>query len=233
VANIGGSSDLNLWNPDVNTGFNEIFSLSQHWYVNYIGSSPQTVEGGWQNYPQKYGSHNSILFIFWTADGYKTGCYNLECKAFIQTNNNWFLGHGFPNYSVDGGAQYYLTLEYFLYSGNWWLNLNGQWVGYYPGTLFAGGPLARSASVIDYGGETIGTTAWPPMGSGKFASAWWTHAAFQRNIYFFPDTVHAVNATLSPDVTSPGCYTDITRNNTGASGWNTFFFFGGGGGTAC
>jgi hypothetical protein len=50
------------------------------------GSTLQTAEVGWQVYPQKYGNSYPTLFIYWTADGYnRTGCYNLDCSAFIQT----------------------------------------------------------------------------------------------------------------------------------------------------
>src|SRR5882672_4878816 len=49
VANFGGNSWLNLWNP---TGD---FSLSQQWYTSGSGSSTQTIEGGWQVLPDKNG----------------------------------------------------------------------------------------------------------------------------------------------------------------------------------
>ncbi len=69
VSNLGGSVDLGLWNPRINTSLGEIFSLNQFWYVNTSGPV-QTLEGGVQNYPQKYGTTNSALFIYWTSDGY-------------------------------------------------------------------------------------------------------------------------------------------------------------------
>jgi hypothetical protein len=248
VPNIGGSSDINLWNPNV---AQPIFSLSQQWYVNFYGPTKQlrqTVEGGWHVYPKHYGgSLNTRLFIYCTANDYQPGpghgCYNHDCISFVQKNFNWLLGGALPQTSIDGDTQYYFTLEYFLYQGNWWLSLNGQWIGYYPGTLYRGGPLATSAAKIAYGGETAvplpvtSTTVFPPMGS-EFAKAWWTHAAFQRNIYFFSDPTHAVIADLTKSEPSPNCYTDLKRYNSGVSGWNTFTFFGGpgstgSGGTTC
>ena len=82
INNLGGSSNLNLWEPAVNTALGEIFSLSQEWYVGGSGSATQTAEVGWQNYPALYGSENSALFIYWTADDYNTtGCYNLTCPG--------------------------------------------------------------------------------------------------------------------------------------------------------
>ena len=125
VNNHGGNSGLNLWRPHVNTGLGEVFSLSQQWYASLAGPT-QTAEVGWQNYPAKYHTQNSVLFIYWTADGYKhTGCYNLNCPAFVQINRNWHFGYGFNHYSTQGGTQYEFTAEYYLYQGNWWLALGG------------------------------------------------------------------------------------------------------------
>src|ERR1700688_802203 len=109
VDNLGGSSLLNLWMPPIDTGATQVFSLSQHWYTG--GNPVQTVEGGWQAFPQKYNTVNSVLFIYWTADGYnRTGCYNLDCAAFVQVNSNWALGASFSHYSTPGGTQYEFDL---------------------------------------------------------------------------------------------------------------------------
>jgi hypothetical protein len=231
VNNIGGNSSLNLWSPYVNNIWfiGEVFSLSQQWYV----GGNQTAEGGWQNYPSKYGSENAALFIYWTADGYQnTGCYNLDCAAFVQVNHNWFFGSGFANYSINGGAQYELPMQWYLYAGNWWLQLGGQWVGYYPGSIYGGGQMSRNAQLIEYGGETVGSWIWPPMGSGQFANAWWTHAAYQRNIWY-RDTASGTHwAGLTAAQPSPSCYTD-DGPAWGGSGWGIYFFLGGPGGTGC
>ncbi len=238
VANVGGSSVLNLWNPTVDTAADgpQAMSLSQQWYVAYLNSgAPQTAEAGWNVNPILYGgSTGTHLFIYWTADGYNTtGCYNLSCVAFVQVTSGNYFGGVFSQISTDGGVQYEFSLEYFLYQGNWWLNIAGTWVGYYPGVLYHGGPLATAASVIQYGGETFGPTIWPPMGSGKFASAWWTHAAYQRNIFYLASPTRSFWAILTSYAPSPSCYTDIIGNNTGVAPWNTYLFFGGPGSTAC
>jgi hypothetical protein len=40
-----------------------------------------------------YGNTKPCLFVYWTADDYhSTGCYNLSCTAFVQTNKNWAFG---------------------------------------------------------------------------------------------------------------------------------------------
>ena len=101
VDNYGGYDYVNVWRPNVDTTKGETFSLSQHWYVGGSGGSTQTAETGWQNFPGKYGTENSVLFIYYTADGYQTtGCYNLECGAFVQTDSNWDIGGPFDQYST-------------------------------------------------------------------------------------------------------------------------------------
>ena len=237
VPNLGGTVDIGLWSPSVNTTLNETFSLSQFWYTNSSGPV-QTLEAGIQNYPQKYNTTSSALFIYWTSDGYnKVGCYNLDCPGFVQTNGNVYLGRGFRVYSSDGGPQYVVNLRAFHYQGNWWLYIGGgaasNALGYYPDSVYHGTPMTVAADEIDYGGEVVGTTVWPPMGSGRFASAGFGHAAFDRNIAYFPNTTHYAIATLTPDQPSPQCYTDSTTDNSGIANWSTYFFFGGPGGSGC
>jgi len=241
VDNRGGSSLINLWMPPINTGATQVFSLSQHWYAG--GNPLQTVEGGWQAFPQKYNTVNSVLFIYWTADGYRrTGCYNLDCAAFVQTNSSWALGATFSHYSTPGGTQYEFELQWQLSGGNWWLFLGGsgspEAIGYYPATLYGHGQLASFATEIDYGGEVVGTTSWPEMGSGVPASRGFRHAAYQRQIFY--DDLSAVThwSTLTPYDTprSRGrgsCYSILFTPASAGGAWDSYFFFGGAGGGGC
>jgi hypothetical protein len=234
VNNLGGGSFLNVWDPSISA--NQIFSLSQHWYVGGSGAGLQTAECGWQVYPQMYGNTKPCLFIYWTADDYQTtGCYNLSCNAFVQTNKNWALGGALAPWSVAGGTQYELDFAYYLYQGNWWLYLGGEAaanaVGYYPTSIYRGGAMVSHAAEIDYGGETVGTTSWPPMGSGAFANTGWQHAAYQRQIHYFPTSGGRLDAALTATTTSPNCYTAIvTKYNPP---WSETLWFGGPGGTTC
>lgn len=232
VANYGGSSYLNLWRPPIYTAQTQVFSLAQHWYVTTAGGVTQTVEGGWQNFPQKYGTQNSVLFIYWTPDSYKTGCYNLDCAAFVQVNSSIPLGRSFSSYSTLGGAQTGFTLSWLLHNGNWWLNINSIWVGYYPGSIYRGGALSRYATRIDFGGETVGTSSFPGMGSGQWASSGFGRAAFQNNIKYFANATTAYNASLTKDEPSPRCYTLGLRSNSNTT-WGSYFYYGGPGGTVC
>jgi hypothetical protein len=194
----------------------------------------QTVEGGWQHYPGKYGATSkSVLFIYWTADSYtRTGCYNLDCAGFVQTNNNIRLGGGFSRYSTVGGAQYELWLQWFRSGGNWWMYLGGTAVGYYPASLWANTGLARGATTIDYGGETTGDGNYPAMGSGRFAAAGAKQAAYQQLVEYFDTGNKRRIASLSPDQRTPRCYTINLRNNSPTAS-KTYFYYGGPGGRVC
>jgi len=236
VNNLGGDSALNLWSPYVNNIWfiGEVFSLSQQWYVGWGTGSTQTAEVGWQNYPDKYGSENSALFIYYTADNYnKTGCYNLDCAAFVQVNHSWYLGSGFSNYSTSGGAQYSFEAQYYLYQGNWWLALGGTWIGYYPGSLYGNGQMRYNAQLIEYGGESVGSWIWPPEGSGAWASAGWSYAAYQRNVWYRDTAGSTWWANLSVAQPSPACYSIAGPYYSTSPGWGRYFYMGGPGGTGC
>jgi len=238
VNNLGGNSALNLWKPFVNTTLGQVFSLSQQWYSGGQGNNLQTVEGGWQNYPAKYGDENSRLFIFWTADNYQNlKCYNLDCPAFVQISRNWRLGGKFSNYSTSGGAQYYFTMTWYLFQGNWWLALGNdtgrEWVGYYPGRIFRGGQMSQNAQSITYGGETAGNGNWAPMGSGAWSAQGYKFAAYQRQVYYVDVTNRSEWADLIARQPSPNCYTVNGPRLAGNAIWGVYFFFGGPGGNNC
>ncbi len=239
VNNYGGDSRLNVWKPNADPGW---FSLSQHWYVGGSGSSKQTVEGGWQVAERKYDNRNPNLFIYSTSANYSSGsgCYNLDCPAFVQINNSWVIGGQLGPVSSLNNTQYIFRMQWQYSNGNWWLFLKGRGaaapgvedyfaIGYYPEEHFDGGQLTRYATKIDYGGEVSslkGENKTGQMGSGKFASEGWSRAAYQRTIYYI-DTSHVSHwANLSKVNSTPDCYTADVHNKT-ASRWATYLYFGG------
>jgi hypothetical protein len=232
VNNGGGHSFLNIWAPAI--GANQVFSLSQHWYVGGSGANLQTVECGWQVYPGLYGDSQPHLFTYWTPDNHHTGCYNLTCPAFVQIGSAFAPGVAIGPTSVPGGPQYVIELAYWLTGVRWRLYVNGTQgsnaIGYYPVSLFQGGALASQAAEIDYGGETTGTTSFPPMGSGAFANQGWQHAAYQRTIGYWPPQCGAmVNASLTAVQAWPSCYTAEVQMY--AAPWFETLWFGGPGGS--
>jgi hypothetical protein len=231
VTSFGGNSWLNLWTP---TGG---FTLSQQWYSGGSDAGHQTVEGGWVVYKSKFNSDKPVLFIFFTADNYGTKkCYNVLCEAFVQTNNNWYLGGPWTSYSTTGGAQWGFEMQWKLFRGNWWLFLKGagsyEAVGYYPTKIFEGGQMSRNATQITYGGETVGPSPWPQMGSGETADKGWQRAAYQRTIFYIPrDEDDGTGVWANLTVIPPDkCYSiDLVPASNGGS-WGEYFFFGGPGG---
>jgi hypothetical protein len=231
INNLGGHSFINAWDPSI--GANQVFSLSQHWYVGGSTAGTQTCEVGLQVYPGKYGNTNPVFFIYWTADGYQnTGCYNLDCSNFVQTNKSWAIGGAVGPVSTYGGAQWELEIAVYLYERNWWIYVHGgaasDTIGYYPASQYGSGDMATHGTLIDYGGEVVGTTSFPGMGSSHFANQGWTKACYQREVQVYPQTGGAQNASLSPVQQWPNCYT--AQVNLYNPSWSETLWYGGPGG---
>lgn len=243
VENWGGSSWLNIWNPRGD------FSISQQWYVGGSGCDTQTVEGGLQVYPDKYGSTETVLFIYWTRHNYGAsscetegivGCYNLDCPGFVQVSKSWVVGMHLKPYSITDGLQYGIEMQWHLTGGIWWLLVKGskefEAVGYYPASIFQGGQLSKSATRIDFGGEVarkVGSV-WPEMGNGQFAEQGWQKAAFQKSAYWTDQQ----SVTHWTDLTTHStgletCYTINLLNDPFGGTWGTHFYYGGPGGNVC
>jgi hypothetical protein len=236
VDNIGAHNSMAVYSPAIDA--DQVFSLAQHWYSGGDGDAHQTLEVGWQVYPAKYGHAQPVLFIFWTADNYKTtGAYNLDKPGFVQTNNAWTIGGALSPVSTKGGQQMEIEVTTYLFEGNWWIYVGGgsasDALGYYPTSLYNGGQMASKALNVLFGGETVckGSGTWPDMGSGEFASAGWQQAAYQRNIYYYPPGGGAQWTNLDVQQPSPACYT-LTKG-AAAAPWGIYFFFGGSGGGNC
>jgi len=240
--NYGLNSWIDLWSPNTDLSF------SQQWVLgNVSGSLLQTVEGGWVVYKKRWGS-KARLFTIYTADDYgKLSCYNHDCGTFTQTNSHWYLGGPWDRYSIYGGQQWGFEMQWQLYQGNWWLLLRGpgafEPVGYYPGKVFNGGPLTRSATDVVFGGEVANISSKPayhhgPMGSGHFAEEGWTRAAYQNRIFRVIRSSSGENigvwAALKPILqTWLNCYTMAVTPWQQGGTWGTYMYFGGPGGDNC
>jgi Neprosin/Neprosin activation peptide len=239
VENWGAESVLNLWKPY--TESSKEFTLSQIWVARGSGDSLETVEAGWQKYKNKYGDWRSRLFIYFTPDNYGDGgCYNLDCGAFVQTNNSVYIGGGFTNYSSHDGAQYAIKLLWYKDSeeGHWWLRYGDTWVGYYPRNKFDSNGLRNRASRVTFGGEitdyrTEGHHTRTDMGSGYMPNSGWQRAAYQRTVRYVDTSNFYRRATgLHTIVSDNDCY-DIELDESSGS-WEVFFYFGGWGyGSQC
>lgn len=235
VNNWGDNDDINLWRPYVYTDIGEIFSLAQSWTIG-TGSTTQTAEVGWQNYPARVGTENSVPFIYYTADDYQTtGCYDLTCSAFVQVNSDLIFGIPWAAqyYSVSDGTQYELDFTWEFYGGNWWLRYGSTWIGYYPGSVYRGGQLTQYSNLLEFGSESVGSTVWPGEGSSMWPGGGFEYAGYQRELYYItPNTSYTTYwDSLTPDRPSPSCYSITTPAY--ASNWGIYFYFGGPGGASC
>ncbi|XP_076894648.1 protein neprosin-like isoform X1 [Bidens hawaiensis] len=232
----GTKATLNTWNPK--TGLdNDQYSMSKIWIVGYMPDENNaledinTIEAGWQVYPAMYrGDTNTRLFVFWTGDGYQeTGCCDLDCAVFIQVNHKILLTDPISLTSETDGYQRGCTILIWndKGSGNWYMDLNGEILGYWPSNLVP--HLRDGATLIEWGGVvntgSIGHYI-TQMGSGEFPQQGYRKASYIRNI----QTVDASNTLTIPTnletASKKGCY-EISPGYESDSYWGTNIFFGG------
>ncbi|CAL4949324.1 unnamed protein product [Urochloa decumbens] len=225
----GAKASINVWAPKVSTASE--FSLSQIWVIaGSFGNDLNTIEAGWQVSPQLYGDNSPRFFTYWTTDAYQTtGCYNLLCSGFIQTNSRIAMGAAISPTSAYNAGQFDISLLVWKdpNHGNWWLEFgNGELVGYWPSLLFS--HLASHASMVQFGGEVVNTRASgshtaTQMGSGHFAgegfgkASYWTTATSRSP----PDSTSpptTQTATTSRAALTPsGGTTSTTAGRAGTS----------------
>ncbi|URD97877.1 carboxyl-terminal [Musa troglodytarum] len=220
----GAEATYNVWAPAVaNDGE---FSLSQFWLTSgTYPTSLNTIEAGWQ---VLYGNSYPRFFVYWTADAYQsTGCYDLTCPGFVQTNADVVVGGSIsPTSTYDGEQSEMKLLDH--KDGNWWLEWDSTVVGYWPSSLFSN--LADSATSVQFGGEivnkiTSGVHTATQMGSGYFPEEGYGRAAYTRNLQVVDATNTLVQVqSLGLTAGRPNCY-NITKGVN--SDWGTHFFFGG------
>ncbi|KAL8140817.1 hypothetical protein V2J09_006838 [Rumex salicifolius] len=168
-------------------------------------------------------------FFFLHTDAYQTtGCYNLLCSGFVQTNYRVAIGAAISPRSSFGGRQFDISIMDPKH-GHWWLQFgNGLLVGYWPAFLFS--HLRSQANMIQFGGEIVnsgssGFHTSTQMGSGHFAEEGFGKAAYFRNLQVVDwdnNLIPPSNLRLLAD--HPNCY-DIKQGKNSA--WGDYFYYGG------
>ncbi|KAI3934513.1 hypothetical protein MKW92_010638 [Papaver armeniacum] len=226
---LGAQAKINLWNPVVEAPLE--ISVSQIWITAGENDDRNTIEAGWEVSKYIYGDNQTRFFILWTTDDYNTGCYNLECEGFVHTSSNIAVGCNFTELSTFKGYQKDATFSIHKdqKSGNWWVQVQGIPVGYYPSSLFT--QLSKTAKEIDFGGEIYNqrsrerhTTT--QMGSGHFPS----EGSLGISSYFnYVQVIDENNEAKDPEnvkseVTNPNCY-GLKIDDKHKNGYG--FFYGG------
>ncbi|XP_019163410.1 PREDICTED: uncharacterized protein LOC109159749 [Ipomoea nil] len=231
----GAKASINVWAPVVANQYE--FSLSQIWIISgSFGDDLNTIEAGWQVSPELYGDNFPRFFTYWTSDSYQgTGCYNLLCSGFVQTNNRIAIGAAISPTSSYNGGQYDISILIWKdpKHGNWWLEFgSGVLVGYWPSFLFT--HLRTSASMMQFGGEVVnsmpsGSHTSTQMGSGHFAGEGFGKASYFRNLQIVDwDNSLIPLSNLKVLADHPNCY-DIQAGSNRV--WGNYFYYGGPGRT--
>jgi neprosin-like protein len=115
----------------------------------------QIVEVGWIVDRIGYGDENLHLFVYHWVNGVET-CYN-GC-GWVQASASRFPG---MKIKYDGSASQYM-IQY--RDGNWWIGYQGEWIGYFPGSLWSG--IYTSSGLIQWFGELAADpVVTPPLSS--------------------------------------------------------------------
>ncbi|KAI3839145.1 hypothetical protein MKX03_032775 [Papaver bracteatum] len=166
----GAQATINVWKPLTEPGE---LSASQVWFSSRDLS--EAIEAGLQVNPKMYGNNEARFFVAWTADNYhQTGCYDMDCKGFVQTSSTISLGTAFTP-SIFNDTQYEVTFSIFQDQStrNWWVTVQGVDVGYWTPSLFK--QFSTKATRIDFGGVISNTRIQgrhtsTDMGSGHLPS---------------------------------------------------------------
>lgn len=157
-------------------------------------------------------------------------------KGWVQSDHTYYPGMALHPYSVVDGAQNDLAIEVKLQDSNWWVGINGKWIGYYPANLFTKSGMKASDTLetkSDHAGwwgevaqvESSLTTT--DMGSGHFAADGKGKSAYIRNILFTNE--NGEQNSYNPDrntVSDPARYTLDPHYSSGEE-WGSYFFLGG------
>jgi hypothetical protein len=241
---------VSVWDPAINIpagGNGSDHSIMQAWLQNYSTGVTQSLEGGWTVDQSLNGDTQPHVFTYYTTNGYKQdgdneGGYNRLHKGWVQVDKNLFPGVRINSTSTVGGPQYEISMKFQLYQEpnssnfNWWVAVQGIWMGYYPATLWKGG-LEFSVGWVGCGGEVYSSLANPEltqdqMGSGYQAAGGWQKAAYLRNLRLQTDIngdMAENNGYASADAAvsgGPDPYT-IALDMESGSTWDSYLFVGG------
>jgi hypothetical protein len=193
------------------------------------------VDAGWSIDPGLSGDNQVRLYSWYVGDDNHDGnyCYNYDCGAFVQYDGSLFLGVPLSPVSVPGGAQGEVTIQWEWSGGNWWLQVNGTWVGYYPGGVFVG-DMATHADIVQVSAQADGKGYLPQVGSGYWGTYGYPYAAYQRQIWYYDGAYNAYWATglsYPPNNNCPASTSTYGPYFDTVGDWGVYFYFGGPGGS--
>lgn len=178
-----------------------------------------------------YGDWAPHLFVYYTTNGYSEngnnkGGYNQDVDGWIQYSNSIYPGALSSPNSTRGGAQYVMYIKYQLYQGNWWLNCNNNWIGYYPAGLFNDAGLRSQASSVAFWGEIVDSADHIGLTYTDMGSGYW--AAYIRSLQYQSDAGGGMTQYNADTVyvSDPNLY-DLENHMNSGTAWDGYFWLGG------
>lgn len=233
---------FSVWDPAINNpaGPGDDHSILQIWLQNY-NKQTQSIEMGWTVDRNLNGDAIAHVFTYYTTNGYakdgnNLGGYNRIFTGWVQYSPTVFPGIRINGASTQGGTQLDISFKVQIYQGNVWIAVQGNWMGYYPGSLFGNAGIIGGADWFGCGGEVYSSLSNPSqtkdqMGSGRQAQDGWTKAAFVRNLRVQSDTAGAMvnsNGSAESDTANGGSNPyDVQMHMNSGSTWGSYAYVGG------
>ncbi|WJX64848.1 hypothetical protein P8452_49581 [Trifolium repens] len=187
----GVNGITSVYNPKVVNGQ----SSSGHVFVSKgNGDGMNKIVAGWHVSPQIYNDSATHFFLLWTPDNFKSGCYNLLCSGFVQTDESYHIGAPITKTSTYGGeiVEMPISIRQDKPYGNWVLRLVDRDIGHFPKVIFSD---FESADEVGWGGSTStpAGVASPPMGSGDFPNDDFIYGAYFREVGFRDNAYNGID----------------------------------------
>lgn len=204
------------------------------------GSPLQSVEGGWTIDRGLNGDLAPHLFTYFTTNGYAAdgdnlGGYNRLVKGWVQISTTSFPGMNLVSSSLDHYVNRY-DMKFLLFQSNWCFQIEDEWVGYYPASLFGTGAMASNASWLAFGGEVYTDLSVPAattsqMGSGRRGERGSNgYSAWQRNIQAVTSvgaTTHQLQDFNGAASAEDSSHYDIVQSMRTTTNWGSVLWAGG------
>ena len=237
VTAYGTEGSINAWDPYVYRS--DEFSLGQLALARGSDDDKQTLEVGTQEYRDLYGDWVPHLFVFYTTNNYtkqgdNLGGYNTDVDGWVQYSSSIHPEALVTPLSAFGGQQYELRLKVQLWQGNWWVRVHGEWIGYYPASLYDSAGLASQASKVAWFGEIVDSdddteTTHTDMANGHWPYEGWQRCAYMNNLLYQSSTGGGMTTYNGTSWAShPSCY-NLETHFTNTGSWGSYFWWGGSG----
>lgn len=209
------------------------------------GADFNQIQIGWTVYPDLFNGDTRTHWYFkMINNGNLSGCYNLNCLGFVQTNTQVAIGTAMDKvskYSTEDQVVFRFSIirdeGSEVRNASWWLVVliddnDYDPIGYFPATQF--NELAGGADKLQWGGYVLSSrddNTSPPMGSGHFDNGVYQRTCFMSQVELVDHNFDLVDSPTGVQTAMSRCYLegDESYKNDGKTGYS--FCFGGTGGS--